>query len=712
MGKKKKHTQLPFRVNILFFIIFLVFSVLIIQLGVTQILNGEAFQQEIDRTVDETVETPAPRGKIYDSNYDVVVNNQPVYAITYTPAKGVTAEERLEVAEKLAQLISMDSPDYIDGITERNQKEYWYLKNRDEADTRFDNAYTDEEKEAMDNGEVYNATLDLITEEEISGLTTEQLEVIAIKKEMDKAYELTPQIIKNEGVTAEEYAKVAENLDALPGVNATTDWRREYPYGATIQSLLGNVTTTEQGIPSDQEAYYLTRGYSRNDRVGDGGLEEYYEELLRGRKEQLTYTTNRQGQVVDTEVAVEGQRGKDMVLTLDVEFQQAVDQILREELSRAISQTPGASQYMEDALAVVMNPQNGELLAVAGQHYNRETGEFEDAAYKTLYDAHRPGSIVKGGTVLAGFESGAIEPGTTFFDTPMKVAGTPEKSSWRNLGSVNDIQAIAQSSNVYMFYIALRIGGDYRHPYPYNAAMSIDMQAFDQLRYYYSQLGLGPETGVDFPYEATGYVGTNPKPGNLLDFAIGQYDTYTTMQMAQYVSTIANDGYRVQPHFLKEFRQPVASQTEVGPLYKSADTNVLNRVQMDQDYIDRVQEGFLQVFQSPSGTASSTFAGKPYEPAGKTGTAENEIYQDSELVANTENQTIVGYAPYDNPEIALAVVVPNAGTGSISINSTIAERIMDTYFEMKQNPESQEANNEESTEEENTSEDDETQESD
>src|SRR6476661_1597610 len=127
--KKKKKAQLPFRLNILFFVVFLLFSVLILQLGIVQILNGEAFQDEIERTIQDTTKIPVPRGKIFDRNHNVVVDNKPLYSITYTPAKGIQAQDRLTVAEKLAGFISMDSKKYIDPITERNKREYWYLKN-------------------------------------------------------------------------------------------------------------------------------------------------------------------------------------------------------------------------------------------------------------------------------------------------------------------------------------------------------------------------------------------------------------------------------------------------------------------------------------------------------------------------------------------------------------------------------------------------------
>ncbi|HLR80661.1 MAG TPA: penicillin-binding protein 2 [Bacillota bacterium] len=680
--KKNKKEQLPFRLNILFFIVFLMFSALILQLGVVQILNGEAYQDEINRTIKDTTKIPVPRGKIYDRNHNVIVDNKPLYSITYTPPKGVQAEDRLKVAEELAKYISMfdekDKDQKLKTITERNKKEYWYLKNEEEVKSRF----TEEELADLEPSEEYKMLLDSIKKEEYEDLTLEEMEVILIKKELDKAYALTPQIVKNEDVTPEEYAKVSENLDKLPGINATTDWNREYPYGDVFKSLLGNITSQEQGIPAEQADYYLTRGYSRNDRVGKSGLEEQYEDLLRGTKEQIQHTTTKSGQVIDSKAIVEGERGKDLVLTIDMEFQERVDKIVRDELQTVLKNHPYQNRFLEDALAVAIDPTTGELLAVSGQHYNRDKKKFENSAYKALYDSHRPGSTVKGATVLAGYESGVIKPGQTFFDTPVKIAGTPPKGSYTSLGAVNDIDALRRSSNVYMFHIAMRMGGEFN--YQHNKSISFDVNAFQDMRNYYNQFGLGVKTGIDFPYEATGYVGTEQRAGNLLDFAIGQYDTYTTLQLAQYVATIANDGYRVRPHFLKEVRHPNDSEEGLGPVIRRSNTEVLNRIDMDQKNIERVQEGFRQVFQSSGGTGVQYFGNKSYEAAGKTGTAENEIYEDGRKY-NTENLALVGYAPVDQPEIAFAVIVPNLGKGTGNgINHKIGTGILDTYFEMKE----------------------------
>src|SRR5699024_9023359 len=130
--KKNKKEQLPFRLNILFFIVFLIFSAVILEFGVLQMFHGSAYEYDINRMIEDTTKMPVPRGKIYDRNHNVIVDNKPLYSITYTPPKGVQAEDRLKVAEELAKYISMfdekDKDQKLKTITERNKKEYWYLK--------------------------------------------------------------------------------------------------------------------------------------------------------------------------------------------------------------------------------------------------------------------------------------------------------------------------------------------------------------------------------------------------------------------------------------------------------------------------------------------------------------------------------------------------------------------------------------------------------
>src|SRR5690625_3428637 len=549
----QKKTQLPFRLNIVFIVIFLMFALLILQLGIVQIIEGKSFQTEIDRTIDDTTKIPVPRGKIYDRKHKLVVDNEAMYSITYTPPKRVQAADKLKLAQKLVHYMTLDEKD-VKRITERNKQEYWYLTNKEEAVSRL----STKEQEELDDVEQYDLALERITQDEISDFTEEELQVIAIKRELDKATALTPQVIKKDNVTNEEYARIAENLSELPGINASIDWDRKLVAGEMLQSILGSITSQEQGIPLEKVDYYLSRGYNRNDRVGRNGLELQYEEVLRGSKEQVNYTTTKDGRDIDSEVIVEGERGKDLVLTIDLDFQEKVDKSVREELKTLRSKS-SRNRHAVDALAVVMNPKTGEVLALSGQHYDEEENEFENVPFKILYDSHEVGSTVKGATILAGLHYGAITPGQTFYDSPIKIASTPIKRSYTTgLGTVNDISALKKSSNIYMFYTALRIIGDYRYPFPTNSSVNnfTRTEDFLKMRNIFRQFGLGVKTEIDFPSEATGLPESVDDAGKILDFGIGQADTYTPLHSVLYVSTTANDRKRVKPKIVDEIRQP------------------------------------------------------------------------------------------------------------------------------------------------------------
>ncbi|KYD21717.1 peptidoglycan D,D-transpeptidase FtsI family protein [Geobacillus stearothermophilus] len=680
--KRKKRAQVPIRLNILFFFVFLLFSALILRLGVVQIVYGEDYRREVERTQDEIVSTPVPRGKIYDRFGRVIVDNTPQKAITYTRSKTTQPEEILDIARKLAQYI--DIPDAEEKVTERDMKDYWILTHPEEAKKKVSEQ---ERKKLADQGltqkeidkKVYEWTLDRITKQDLAQISKSELEVIAIKHEMESGYALTPQTVKSKGVTDREYAVVSEHLSELPGVNTTVDWDRKYVYDNTFRSVLGSVTEEDEGVPRERLDYFLARDYSRNDRVGKSYLEMQYEEVLHGKKAKVKNVVDKSGRVVSVEEVYPGERGKDLVLTIDAELQQKVEEIIQQEI--LATKRKGRSPLLDRAFVVMMNPKTGEVLAMAGKLL--QDGKFVDFAIGNITSAYTMGSTVKGATVLTGFQTGVLHPNTYIKDEPLYIKGTKPKKSWKTMGTINELTALKQSSNVYMFKTAIAIGGGVYRPH---APLRINPEAFTTIRHYFSQFGLGVKTGIDLPNELSGFQGQGTLGGFLLDLAIGQYDMYTPMQLAQYVSTIANGGYRMKPQLVKEIREPSIDGKEPSRVIKRFEPIVLNRVDMKTEYIERVQEGFRRVMQEPGGTAYSYFASASYKPAGKTGTA--QAYYDGPIKSrrndSTYNLTLVGYAPYNDPEVSFAVVVPWATQGaSDGINNRIGRRILDAYFELK-----------------------------
>lgn len=684
--RKKKKTQVPFRVNIIFFAVFLMFSLLVLRLGVVQIVHGEDYKKEIERTEDVIVSKSVPRGRMFDRNGKVIVDNTPKNAITYTNY-GVSSTEMLEVAERLALLIELEPKK----IPERDKKDYWLTKNPELADEKVPKEEREKLKGEFEGKEydkkIYDLKLERITEEDLQELTEQDLEILAIYNAFSSGYALTPQIVKNEGVTPEEFAIVSENLQYLPGVDTTTDWERTYTFDKTLKTILGKVTDTKEGIPKEQLDYYLARDYNRNDRVGKSYLEAQYEDVLHGQKTKIKNITDKSGNILSSEVVSEGQRGKDLVLTIDMDLQLAVEGILEEELRKA--KGSGSTGFLDRAFAVLMNPKTGEVLTMAGKQLakDEETGktEMQDFAAGTITTSYNVGSTVKGATILTGFQTGAITPNTYIHDRPLKIKGTPLKGSYsNNLGTLNPVGALRLSSNVYMFETAIRIGGG---RYEYDQPLRLNPGAFDTMRDSFSQFGLGTRTGIDLPNEQIGFKGQSTKPGFLLDLSIGQYDTYTPMQLAQYASTIANGGNRVQAHLVKEIREPIMESGKLGPIFEEIKPKILNRLDLESGWMETVQKGFRQVVTS--GTASRKFGNAYYQPAGKTGTAQafydgpdRKKYKEPPSVINL---SFVGYAPYNDPEVAIAVIVPWAYSGSSghSANLDIGRRALDAYFDLK-----------------------------
>ena len=687
-AKAKHRANVAFRMNILFFSIFLIFSILILRLGFLQIVQGEEFVRKLALTEEVPVNTSVPRGRIYDSEGRILVDNEPKNAITYTKLQTTKQEEMLEVAEQLAAMIEKPADD----VTLRDKQDYWIYRNKEEAYKKVSEKETsklqlDESLSTADmQRQIDTWVRERITDRELSSLTEKDMEILAIYREMASGYALSPQIIKSEGVTPDEFARVSERLGELKGVNTTTDWVR---VPKSPLAILGRTTSPKEGIPRTKLDYYLARDYTRNDRVGSSYIEQQYEEILQGQKTVVKNITDGKGTVTETETVFEGQPGKDLVLTIDSELQANIEKLVETKL-KELKQRPG-SALLDRAFVVMMDPYTGDVLSMVGKQLTKDkkTGKqvISDYAYGTFTTAYEIGSTIKPATLLTGYDHGAVGLNEVLIDEPIKIKGTEPKSSIFNRSgriALSDVQALERSSNVYMFKIGFRLA---KAVYQFEQPISINngVDAFSLLRNSYAQFGLGVPTGIDLPGEFTGYRGTELKAGKLMDLTIGQFDTYTPLQMAQYVSTIANGGHRVKPHVVKEIREPSTDGAAMGSLVAEIGPTVLNRIHNTENQIAQVKKGMNRVYFGNQGSARSYFGDFPFPAAGKTGTAQVVYYgpQRDKFGQDTINSTHIGFAPLDNPEIAYAVVVPWAPYYNGQYESTgtiLAREVADAYF--------------------------------
>lgn len=668
------------RYKIVIVMIIILISMLLCKLFYMQIVKYDVYQVQLKRLTKKIVDgNSTPRGRIYDRNGKIIVDNEPLKTIYYKKPSYVTTKEELALSYKVGEYIDVD----FSKLSDDALRTFWVKSNLKKARAKIKDSEWQKVKERkMTTDDIYALEKKRITEKELDSLTDEDREAAYIYYLMNKGYSYAEKTIKNEGVTDEEYAKIAENISSIKGFDTKLDWQRSYPYGDTLKTILGNVSTSEKGIPSELKDYYLAEGYSLTDRVGTSYLEYQYEKYLKGKKS--TYEIMSDGSYKEIK---EGSRGNDIVLSIDIELQKQVEDILKEEL--LLAKNEPNTEYFNKSFVVITDPNNGEILVMVGKKLvQKEDGSYDVVDYTPgiITSSVTPGSVVKGASHIVGYNTEALQIGEIRNDACIKIAATPLKCSYHEYGNIDDIQALKYSSNTYQFQTAIKVG---KGNYVYDGPLKIDTNAFDIYRNTFKQFGLGTKTGIDLPNEALGYKGTNNLSGYLLDFSIGQYDTYTPIEISQYITAIATNGKRIKPHLLKEVFDGTTTEALTKSIHKT-DTEVLNTVDTKQKYFDRVKEGFKQVV-APGGTGSG-YLEYSRNAAGKTGTAESFIDSDGDGKIDTEtiSASFAGYAPSDNPKVTFTVISPDVGgpntdyTGMSKVNMRITKKVTEKYFEFYQ----------------------------
>lgn len=657
------------RIYFMLFIMVLSFLIIIYKLIDIQILNHDYYSNKLeDLTITTIKSNSTPRGRIYDRNYNLLVDNVGVKTIYYKRKKGTTSLEQVKLIRKIKDKIDID----FDSVSERNLKEYYYVLNKDIVDNKITKEeYDNYDKRKLSSEELYNLKFSRITSDELNSIDKKEAYIYYL---MNKGYYYNENIIKS-NASDEEYAFVASNIKELNGFNVKLDWERKYLYGDTFKSILGFVSNSS--IPKELKDYYLKKGYSLNDKVGSSFLEYQYEDLLKGEK--AVYRLNDDNSY---SLIKDGKRGNDIVLSIDINMQMEIDKILEEEILNAKVNDYNTSLY-DGSSVIVTDPNSGEILAFSSKYVVFKDGNYKiyDNSPALLTNPVTPGSIVKGASISVGYKYGAIDIGTKIYDECVKIQNTPKKCSWiSGIGLINDVEALAISSNSYQYKTAMRVAGA---SYYYDGPLYVDKSAFDKYRSMFSDYGLGVKTGIDLPIESTGLIGTKYDSGLLLDLAIGQYDTYTPVQISSYISTIASFGNRYKLHFLKEIRNP-SNNAEIGTLKEEIKPVLLKKIDLEDRYINRIREGFKKVMN----VTGYGYMGDVPSPSGKTGTAETFKDTDGDGLIDKEtiSRAFVGFAPSDNPKFTITILSPNVKYSETSdysspVNFKISERVSNKVFE-------------------------------
>lgn len=457
--KKKGKGNRAIRMNLFFLAVFVLFTALIFKLGVVQIVEGEQHEEDAEKANAKTAYYPAPRGKMYDRNQKVAVDNQSVPEIVYVSTSSTKTEDKIKTAKRLAALIHIDT----EFLKERDLRDYWIASHPKKAA-----ALLKESESNLKGAQAYKLQIERVPDQELKAIQRddEEMEIAAIYTRFSSGNAYEPQIVKamnpNESnsngkngtlldekksstqrpkndLTYDEISIVSEHLEELPGIDIVNDWTRKYPYDKTLYSVFGGVTTPDQGLLSDRKDFYLTRGYANNDRVGKSYIEYQYEDYLNSQKEKVQYVEDNKGNVVSQKTIDKGSRGYDLQLSFDMELQAEVENSIEEELLKSRAR----GNYMIDrAFVVMMDPNNGDVLSMAGKKIDLETNKIEDYAIGAFTTQYEMGSAVKGATVLAGYQDG-IPHYKYFVDTPLYFAGNNKpKKSYMNMGTINELTAL------------------------------------------------------------------------------------------------------------------------------------------------------------------------------------------------------------------------------------------------------------------------------
>ncbi|HFI0300643.1 TPA: penicillin-binding protein PBP2B [Streptococcus suis] len=682
--KKKNHqstgnarNMIPIRLNILFGVVILLFTVLIVRLADMQIVNHDFYSNKLATASQKVVTKSSVRGLIYDAKGKPLVENQIQQVVSFTRSNKMTAEEMKQVAKNLLQWVTVSDV----SVSDRDKADY-YLADQDVYKEVVSNLPDDQRYDADGNylseSEIYTNAVASLTPEQLN-YSDEELKAIELFTQMNAASYFETVNLVTDSLTAEQVALIVANSDQLEGISTTNNWQRSI-LDTSLSSIIGTVTSEQAGLPAEDAEYYLSKGYSSNDRVGTAYLEKQYEEVLQGQREKKQINLDRNGNVESIETIQEGQQGNNIKLTIDLAFQDGVNAILKKYFESELA--TGSALYSEGVYAVALEPSTGAVLAMSGYSHEKGAGSITEDALGTITSVFTPGSIVKGATISSGWENGVISGNQVQLDEPIYFAGSAPITSWWAYGSFNidATEALEYSSNAYMVKIALGLLGQ-----TYSANMYLNdgdtlTNAMTKLRSTFAEYGLGASTGIDLPLESIGFLPEEYSTANFITNAFGQFDNYTPMQMAQYAATIANNGTRISPHLVEGIYGNNA-QGGLGELIETVSGKEMNQVNISAEEMSLLRQGFYQVVNGSGrfNTGSAIGRGAAVTISAKTGRAETYTTTASGDVVTAVNTNVVAYAPSDNPQIAVAVVLPNLTNQSSTTTNTITQEIINLY---------------------------------
>ncbi|VMK18266.1 penicillin-binding protein 2B [Streptococcus pneumoniae] len=673
MRKFNSHS-IPIRLNLLFSIVILLFMTIIGRLLYMQVLNKDFYEKKLASASQTKITSSSARGEIYDASGKPLVENTLKQVVSFTRSNKMTATDLKEIAKKLLTYVSISSPN----LTERQLADY-YLADpeiyKKTVEALPSEKRLDSDGNRLSESELYNNAVDSVPTSQLN-YTEDEKKEIYLFSQLNAVGNFATGTIATDPLNDSQVAVIASISKEMPGISISTSWDRKI-LETSLSSIVGSVSSEKAGLPAEEADAYIKKGYSLNDRVGTSYLEKQYEETLQGKRSVKEVHLDKYGNMESVENIEDGTKGNNIKLTIDLAFQDSVDNLLKSYFNSELGN--GGAKYSEGVYAVALNPKTGAVLSMSGIKHDLNTGELTQDSLGTVTNVFVPGSVVKAATISSGWENGVLSGNQTLTDQPIVFQGSAPIYSWYKLayGSfpITAVEALEYSSNAYVVQTALGIMGQTYQPNMFVGTSNLET-AMGKLRSTFAEYGLGASTGIDLPNESTGFVPKEYSFANYITNAFGQFDNYTPMQLAQYVATIANDGVRVAPRIVEGIYGN-NDKGGLGDLIQQLQPTEMNKVNISDSDMSILHQGFYQVSHgtSPLTTGRAFSDGATVSISGKTGTGESYVAGGQEA----NNTNAVAYAPTENPQIAVAVVFPHNTNLTKNVGPAIARDIINLY---------------------------------
>ena len=667
------------RILILYIIVGLISVVFIVQLFNLQILNGKEYREQSEKRMLRTETVVASRGEITDRNGIVLASSKLSFDVDLYRVR-VTTQEQNETLAKLINILVSNGDEVYSSFPINEELNDFSFENEDAEKKWKEEMEIDENFSFEQTISYYIDKYDL---SEYSHDRNTQIRMIQIKYEGNlNGYSLFNSVTVAKDISQESVAQIEEKKSELYGVNVVSVPKRYYPNGTLAAHIIGYVSKISDTEYSEKKE----EGYTINSIIGKTGIEQAFEKYLKGKDGVVKAETDSQGNVSSESTTEEAVAGNSIALTIDYRLQKTAEESIENVIKKLQDGTLVGKKVPEASAGsvVVLDIETGETLAMASfPSYNindmvsgmsaSELNKLFNDPLNPMYNraisgTYAPGSTYKMLVGIAGLKANAITLDEKIFDPGIYPYGHKPKC-WiytqyhRTHGYVNLEGAIKGSCNCYFYEVGRRIG-------------------IDEIIKTTKLFGLGQKTGIELYGESTGQIAGEKEEewylGDTLNAAIGQSSNlYTPIQLANYISAIANGGTLNKVSLIKNIKSSDDNEISLSEIEEFAKefTGVdfeSRDVGIEQSYVDAIKRGMLSVTSESGGTASIIFKNSNIQVAGKTGT--------SQVAGKQNNGIFVGFAPYDKPKIAVVAIIEGGGEGTYTAN--VVKPIMEEYFKI------------------------------